>query len=184
MKTMNKEIWRPVIGYEGIYEVSNLGRVKSLERIVERNNGRNKTINEKILKGRINSDRYFNIDLCNKGVIKTKTIHQLVAESFLNHKPCGMKLVVNHINFDRTDNRVENLEIVTARENANKKHLKSTSKYTGVAWYKTSKKWLASIYINGKSKHLGLFTDEYEAHLAYQSALSQLTNQTQKSLNS
>ena len=177
---MNKEIWRPVKGYEGIYEVSNHGRVKSLERIVERSNGKNYTVNERILKAGVGGNKYLIIVLCNQGVNKSKLIHQLVAESFLNHNPCGHKLVVNHINFDRKDNRVENLEIVTARENTNKKHLKSSSVYTGVNWYKKYKKWSAQIRINGKSKNLGYFTDEYKAHLAYQSALSQLNNPTQQ----
>jgi hypothetical protein len=177
---MNKEIWKPVKGYEGIYEVSNLGRVKSLERIVKRSNGKKYTVNEIILKGILNSNKYLTIHLHNQGVQKTKYIHKLVAESFLNHTPCGYKLVVNHINFDRKDNRVENLEIVTARENTNQKHLKSSSDYTGVSWHKPTKKWQATISINSKLKHLGLFTDEYQAHLAYQSALAQLNNSTQK----
>ena len=177
---MNKEIWKAVKGYEGLYEVSNLGRVKSLERIVERSNGIRRTVNEKILKEKINGGGYFYIVLFNTGVRKTKSIHQLVAESFLNHNPCGMKLVVNHINFNKTDNRVENLEIVTARENSNKKHLTSTSQYTGVSWQKAKQKWWGQIHINGKNKHLGFFTDEYKAHLAYQSALAELTNPTQK----
>jgi hypothetical protein len=177
---MNKEIWKPVKGYEGLYEVSNLGRVKSLERIVKKSDGSKRTVNERILKPAMNSVGYFYIDLSNQGVKKTRKIHQLVAESFLNHTPCGHKLVVNHINFDRTDNRVQNLEIVTARENSNRKHLTSTSQYTGVYWHKTNKKWCATISVNRKTKHLGRFTDEYQAHLAYQSALAQLNNPTQQ----
>ena len=177
---MNKEIWKAVKGYEGLYEVSNLGRVKSLDRIVKKSDGRKLTVNERILKPMINITGYFYNKLSNRGVIKTKRIHQLVAESFLNHIPCGLKLVVNHINFDRTDNRVENLEIVTARENSNLKHLTSTSQYTGVSWNKANKKWIAIIFVNGKNKYLGLFTDEYKAHLAYESALAELTNLTQK----
>jgi hypothetical protein len=177
---MNKEIWKPVIGCEGIYEVSNHGRVKSLKRIVEMKNGIKRTVNERILKAGMDNHGYLILNLYNQGVYKTKKIHQLVAESFLNHIPCGLKLVVNHINFDKTDNRVQNLEIVTNRENSNHKHLPSSSQYTGVCWAKQNKKWLARIFINGKNKHLGFFTDEYKAHLAYQSALAQLTNPTNK----
>jgi len=182
---MNKEIWKPVVGYEGLYEVSSHGRVKSLERIIERRDGRNLTINEIILKPRMNRGGYSRINLRNQGDLKTRLIHQLVAESFLNHAPCGYKLVVNHINFKKTDNRVQNLEIVTIRENSNRKHLPSTSQYTGVSWAKKNKKWVATIFINGKHKHLGYFTDEYQAHLAYESALAELSNpaQTQTLLN-
>ena len=177
---MNKEIWKAVIGYEGLYEVSNLGRVKSLQRIVEKSDGKNYTVNEKILKARMTLNGYYRINLHNQGVMKTINIHQLVAESFLKHTPCGLKLVVNHINFDKIDNRVVNLEIVTQRENANQKHLPSTSEYTGVCWNKSAKKWKAQISVHGFNKYLGLFTDEYQAHLAYKSALAQLTNPTQK----
>jgi len=177
---MNKEIWKPVIGYEGLYEVSNLGRVKSLKRIIERSNGKKLTVNESILKPRMNRGGYSRINLRNQGDMKTKLIHQLVAQSFLNHTLCGFKLVVNHINFDRTDNRVQNLELVTTRENSNRKHLPSTSQYTGVCWNKSAKKWVATISVKRKTKHLGYFTDEYQAHIAYESALAQLTNPTQQ----
>jgi hypothetical protein len=177
---MNKEIWKAAVGYEGLYEVSNLGRVKSLERIVERSNGGKQTLNERILKSWDDVRGYRRLRLSNQGIVKNRKIHQLVAESFLNHNPCGMKLVVNHINFDRTDNRVENLEIVTNRQNTNQKHLPSTSQYTGVYWHKTNKKWCATIYVNRKTKYLGQFTNEYQAHLAYQSAIAQLSNPTNK----
>lgn len=85
-----------------------------------------------------------------------------------------MKSVVNHKNFIRTDNRAVNLEIVTSRENSNLKHLKSSSQFTGVSWYKRSKKWVAMITNEGKNKNLGYFTDEKEAHNAYQNALKQI----------
>jgi hypothetical protein len=183
MKTMNREIWKAVKGYEQSYEVSSHGRVRSVERIVERINGSKLPIRERILKAVINSDGYLQVVLSNNGKVKAKRIHQLVAESFLNHTACGMKLVVNHINFNRQDNRVENLEIVTNRENTNQKHLNSSSDYVGVYWEKLAKKWRARIVVNGQQKHLGYFTDEYKAHLAYQAALSQLTNPTQKSLS-
>ena len=100
-----------------------------------------------------------------------KKVHQLVAESFLNHKRCGMKLVVNHIDFDKTNNKLDNLEIVTTRENTNQKHLKSYSNFTGVSWNKRANKWIASIKINNKNKYLGYYSNELEASKAYQKEL-------------
>lgn len=142
------------------YLISNLGNVKSIKRGKER-----------ILKGGINKDGYIYFILCNNGFEKTKTAHQLVAQSFLNHKPCGNKMVVNHINFIRTDNRLENLEIITNRENTNKKHIKSNSKFVGVGWCVKRKKWISRIFINGKRKYLGGFDCEVEASNAYQKEL-------------
>jgi hypothetical protein len=95
--------------------------------------------------------------------------------SFLGHKPCGYKLVVNHIDFNKLNNNLVNLEIITNRENCNKKHLKSSSKYVGVAWCKASKKWRAMIDINNKSNYLGLYNTELEASNAYQNKLLSLS---------
>lgn len=64
--------------------------------------------------------------------------------------------VVNHKDFDRQNNKLSNLEIVTHRENANRKHLKSTSKYVGVGWHKRIKKWQSRIVVKRKIIHLGI----------------------------
>lgn len=157
------EIWKDVIGYEGIYMVSNLGRVKSL-----------KFNKEKILKPAKNSNGYYIILLCNNN-IKARKVHQLVAESFLGHLPCAMNLVVDHINDIKTDNRIKNLQIVTQRFNLSKKKGNYTSNYKGVSWNKKSNKWVSQIYINKKHKNLGLYINEYDAHLAYQNALNNLS---------
>ena len=163
-----QEIWKDIPNYEGYYQVSNLGNVKSLARF----NNLGKRVKERVLKNLVNTTKgYLVVNLSKIGLVKTKQIHQLVAESFLNHKPNGHKLVVNHKNFNRQDNRVENLEIVTQRENANRAHIKSSSKYVGVSWHKGSKKWMSRIVINGKRKHLGYFFEEIEASNAYQNAL-------------
>ena len=116
----------------------------------------------------------------NRGYLKVningipRTIHQLVSETFLGHKPCGYKLVVNHINFNKLDNRVANLEIVTNRQNTNQKHISSYSQYVGVDWNKKMSKWRGTIRINGKQKHLGYFKCELAAAYAYQTALKEL----------
>jgi len=154
------EIFKDVPNYDGNYQVSNLGRAKSF-----------KCNNEIILKSSINKNGYCVLSLRRNGVKISEYIHQLVAIAFLNHVPCGRQIVVNHINFIKTDNRVENLEIITQRENANKKHIKSSSEYTGVSWHKLHKKWTSTISINNKKKHLGCFINELDASKAYKNAL-------------
>lgn len=154
------EIWRYIPGYPK-YLVSDQGRVKSFKRGIGR-----------ILKAGNNSCGYMTVSLFQDGKGHSKPVHQLVAMAFLGHKPCGLKLVVNHKDFNQHNNRLENLEIVTQRENANFKHLKKgrTSQYTGVSKY--SHGWRADISIDGKRKLIGRFRSEYEAHLAYQKELS------------
>lgn len=159
------EVWKSIKGYEGLYEVSNLGNVQSLNY--------NKTKQTKKLKP-LFCKEYHRVCLYNDIGKTHKSIHVIVAETFLNHTSCGMQLVVNHINFNKIDNRVENLEIVTNRENTNKKHLKSSSQYIGVSLHKSSKKWQSNIFFKGKLKYLGLFDNEIDAHNEYQKALNNL----------
>lgn len=101
-----KEIWKDIKGYEGIYQVSNLGRVKSL--------GNNKTKKEKILKPAINRG-YLRITIQKDGINKKKYVHRLVAETFIPNSE--KKPQVNHINCKKDDNRVCNLEWCTNGEN-------------------------------------------------------------------
>ena len=92
--------------------------------------------------------------------------------AFLNHIPCGMERVVNHINFNRLDNRLENLEIVSARENANQKHLKSSSIYTGVIVNKKRiNSFISKIKIKSQSIYLGDYKDEKQASEMYELAV-------------
>lgn len=167
-----EEVFKDIPGYEGIYQVSNLGRVKSLAREIKR-----KGISfckEKMLKPGKNA-RYLFVVLSNGNIVKIKKVHQLVAMAFLGHKPDGThKLVVDHINNNPLDNRLENLQIVTQRKNLSKDK-KGLSKYTGVSWHKSSKKWISKIRINGKNIHLGLFNTELEASETYQNKLKILT---------
>ena len=164
------EKFRDIKGFEGFYEVSSKGHLKSLAR----KDSLGRQVNERILKPSANHAGYLGAVLCKEGVRKTLQIHQLVAIAFLNHEPSGHELVVNHINHNKQDNRVENLEIVTHRENSNKKHLKSTSKYVGVSWAAHMNKWVSHICINSRLKYLGYFTEELKAHEAYQSALREI----------
>jgi len=168
------EVWKDIPGYEGLYQVSNLGNVKSLPKEWVSGKGLVKKHNGKILKGGTISSEYITVQLYFNGNRKTYQIHQLVAMAFLNHIPNGHELVIDHINDNKLDNRVENLQIVTARFNCYKTQGKYTSKYKGVSWHKKSNKWVSQITINGMVKHLGLFNCELEASKAYQKALKEL----------
>ena len=164
-----KEIWKDIDGYEGLYQVSKLGRVKSLARI----DSLRRCVKERILKPGLSSSRYLSVVLFGYQK-KAYLVHQLVAIAFLDHKPCGHKLVVDHKDFDRTNNKLSNLRLITVRENTNQKHVKSTSEYVGVSRCKTTKKWNAFIFINGKNKNLGSFMDELDASNAYKNKLIEL----------
>jgi hypothetical protein len=158
-----EEIWKSIPDYNGIYEVSNLGNVKSL-----------RFNKEKILKGGINTTGYNYVTIFKSNIKKNFCNHQLVAMAFLNHIPCGHNLVIDHINDIKTDNRLENLQIVTQRFNVKKTQDRYSSKYKGVSWSKQSKKWQSSITINGKTKHLGYFKCELAAHITYINKLKEI----------
>ena len=154
------EVWRKIEGFES-YEVSNLGRVKNSRGMILKT---------------YESNGYLKLNI-SKDAKKVKfRIHQLVAMVFLNHKPCGYEKVVNHINLNKKDNRVENLEIISQRENCNLKHKKSSSQFVGVSWHKRDKKWQGKIQIKDKQVFLGYFNSENEANLAYQKALKTINN--------
>jgi len=106
------------------------------------------------------------------GKNKPLWIHQLMAITYLGHIRCGMKMVVDHIDNNRSNNCLENLQLITNRENATKDKKKGTSKYPGVSWQpQRARKWVAYIYMNGKLKNLGTFSTEEQAAEAYQTAL-------------
>lgn len=99
-----EEIWRDIEGFEGLYQVSNLGRVK-------------RVTTGRVLKGCKDKDGYLRVKLCKNNVGCYKLIHRLVAQAFIpNHEN---KPQVNHIDEDKTNNMVSNLEWMTAKENSN-----------------------------------------------------------------
>ena len=160
-----EEEFRDVKGYEGLYSVSDLGRVKSLKR--------KGCKNDKILKGVPDPKGYLKVSLYKDGNGKLTRIHQLVAIAFLNHTPNGFKgLIVDHDDNSKLNNRLDNLVLRTNRDNTSKDKKGGTSEFRGVSWHKPANKWQSKIYINGKQKHLGLFKCETAASMAYEIALN------------
>lgn len=115
------EIWKKIQNYENNYEVSNYGRVRSLDRTIKvhiKNNNK-RVVRGKILKLNQKRNGYLTVDLCKDGKVKTVLVHRLVAIAFIPNTDVN-KNEVNHINTIKTDNRANNLEWVTPEEN--KKH--------------------------------------------------------------
>ena len=112
-----KEIWKDIKGYEGLYQVSNLGRIKTLEKdaICNNNNGVTRKVKEKILHPSISNKGYMHITLRNGNIKCTKRVHRLVAEAFIpnpNKYP-----IINHKDCDKTNNCIDNLEWCTYQYN-------------------------------------------------------------------
>jgi hypothetical protein len=118
IKDLEGEVWKPIKGYEGRYEVSNMGRVKSLNY--------NHTKREKILKPRVSVGGYLTIGLTKNDKRHTQQIHRLVYDAFIGELPKYKRtgkgediLEINHIDEDKTNNCVWNLELITHTENVN-----------------------------------------------------------------
>ena len=109
----NKEIWKDIEGFEGKYQISNMGRVKSLERI----DNNNHPVKEKIMKSVKDSGGYLQVKLYKDGKYKSYLIHRLVASAFIPNPNNFFE--VNHIDENKTDNRVDNLEWCDSKYNMN-----------------------------------------------------------------
>lgn len=151
---MNKniEIWKDITGHEGVYQISSNSRVRSLERYVNCKMGKKSLKKEKLLKPDT-SAFYERVRL-----EKWRPVHRLVAEAFIpnpENKPC-----INHIDKNKLNNSIENLEWVTHRENITHSLTnRSITKIRGVNWIERMKVYQCSIYFNGKKNYLGSTKD-------------------------
>jgi len=159
------EIWKDVAGYEGYYQVSNWGRVKSLERWVPHKRRGKDFVRERILKQWIN--RYCFVVLSLNGKQTSKTVHRLVAEAFIPNPE--NKPEVNHKGKvpDKTDNRVWMLEWATKKENTDhalENNLKPKGQNHGIA--KLTEKQVLEIRHIGKSETLAKLAEKYGVQCA------------------
>jgi hypothetical protein len=168
------EQWKPIKGYEGYYEISNFGKIKSLRKFFTDSSGRNQGKKERILVLGLNGNGYLGCHLSKENKTFMYRVHLLVWDYFGEGQRDDLQ--VDHKDDDKLNNRIDNLQLLTARENTTKaaKRKTRTSEYTGVYWHEQNKKWCSQIGINGVRKHLGYFTDENIAAQKYQEALDGL----------
>lgn len=141
------EIWKEITGVDGSFVISDSGVIKNLST--------NKIHLGSLARG------YKQINLKTNGKYKGYLIHRLVAKAFLENY--SSELMVNHIDSNKSNNQVNNLEMVTNRENQCHS-VKLKNKYIGVSFHSIYKVWTAQIMINGKLKYIGRFNSEEEAY--------------------
>lgn len=174
-KEREPEIWKDIPEYEGLYQISSWGNVRSLDRITKaRGNcqhlhkGKNIKINF--------SGPYPQVCLSKENKKKSYRLHILMADIFL--EKVEYDYVVNHIDLDKCNNYYKNLEKINRRENQThyfKFNYDKTSSYTGVSFDKSRKRnpWIASLYLDGKAVKIGSFSTEFEAYNAYMAKLKE-----------
>ncbi len=161
-----KEVFKTIPNYDD-YQVSNFGNVKSF-----------KGVKERILKASLSGKGYPKVTLCLDDKQKTIKVHKLIQlvfeldDGFIDHK-----------NGIRTDNRLENLRVVTIRENNQNKECHRNGQLVGASFMKARahlpKPWQAYIRVNSKKKYLGHFKTELEAHQSYKTALDAIGGQNE-----
>lgn len=170
-----KEIWRDIPRYEYYYKVSSDGLIKSLARKINKSDGTIQPLRERLMRQRLNRNGYYVVDLSINGERKTFEVHVLVAAAFLGYKSQkGSGMVCDHIDNNKQNNSVDNLQIITQRQNSVKDLKKGTSQFVGVFWCNTYNKWAARIRHNGKQKHIGYYRCELKAAKSYQDKLREI----------
>jgi hypothetical protein len=161
---MREVIWAPIPGFPR-YEVSTEGEVRSLN---YNRTGKVKTMRQRMLK------EYLVVKFSIRDKYKVFRVHQLVAMAFLGHVPNGNGLEVDHIDNDKLNNSLDNLQIITNRANISKAFAINRDLPTGVSYDKSRGLYRSRIGIEGKQVFLGRFRTAEEASSAYQKALKEI----------
>lgn len=159
-----KEEWRDIPGYEGQYQVSNLGDVKSIPRKFYDSTGRIQNIKGKMLSKTPDKDGYYRCGLSKKGKVSNYFVHKLVAICFLGDRPDNFQ--VNHIDGNKNNNKVSNLEYCTMRDNITHKNTKNGVKKFGIREL-PSGRFQARIRYGKDCISIGSYDTKKEAYYAY-----------------
>ena len=154
-----EEIWKDIEGYEGLYQVSNLGRIKSLQRTITDKNGKVKTIKETLMKHNTDDKGYKYVFLSKNNTKKFSRVHKLIAQAFI---PNPLNLPeIDHINTIQDDNRIENLRWCTHKENMNNNETLRKFREKGRRHKQTKDIPIKQLSFEGEE--INIFTSAYEA---------------------
>lgn len=157
------EEWYDIPGFENSYKIN-----KNADVIGPRN---------KILKPSLHNSGYLKLTLRKNKKSVYVMVHQLLGLTFFEgYKLNNRKIVVDHIDNNKLNNKLENLQIISFRKNVSKDRVNTTSKYTGVSKNKINNKYLVYIDTTGKSRYIGSFTNEIDAANAYNNELNKYLN--------
>lgn len=164
------EIYRDIDNYKDYYQISNFGNARSVDRVIKHKNGKVFKYKGKYLKAYIDSTGYPAVTLCVNQKTKSTRIHILVWDAFGDNARNEHILQVDHIDENKLNNKIDNLQLLTPRGNTTKYRAtqKSTSPYLGVSFKKELGKWFASATLSqGKGVYLGIYVCEVDAYFAY-----------------
>ena len=147
MSEEKETIWKDVIDYEGIYSISSVGNIYSF-------------ISDKLLKQNLGTSGYLCVNLYKNKKQKTRLVHQLLAESFLGHKRQKFKVVIDHIDNNKLNNNIDNIQLLSNRKNSTKD---KKPKGGESCIYSANSKYLVRLRVNGKKMSIGIFKDITDA---------------------
>ena len=158
------EQWKDIPEYEGLYQVSDLGRVKRLDRYKNHSSGKGTFLSKEKIMKQSKSGLYYSVSLHKDYNFKNFKIHHLVSIVFLNHKPNQNNLVIDHSDNIKQHNMLYNLQLITHRQNISK-DMVNASGFTGV--YKVFNGFVAIIQNKGKKLNLGTYDTAEKASEKY-----------------
>lgn len=170
----SEEIWKDIVGYEGLYQISNYGNVKTLSRIYfsGRIHKNPKQIDEHLRKFTLSPNGYYIVILLKNGIRRGYLVHSLVWDAF-GKLPRIAPLQIDHINENKLDNHIDNLQLITPKMNR-RKSIKRDLPIGVVYYHNNPNKFQAQITKNGKGHFLGAFDTPEEAHQKYLEAETSL----------
>lgn len=172
--------WYPFFynGSETNIEATKCGRLRKVEKNwYGKGKGKNRVVYGEIdlSQKKISNSGYKQINVrVNNNLSRPFTVHQIFASIFLNYTFGNRKIVIDHIDSDKLNNSLDNLRIVTIRENCSKEKTIKSGMPAGINFYKATQKYVAKIHYNGKKHHIGYFNSIKEAEVAYKNKLNSL----------